>query len=104
MARNFICYVFVLSLLTLGVERAIDSVGGDHPHGEDIAHLVHGEITESLELHDDGHCANCCHGHAGNIDNQIAPANCKSPSQQIASYQPRFENLSQAPPTPPPNV
>ena len=104
MARHFICYLFVFSLFTLGIERAVDSVGGEHPHGGDIVYITDSETHDSLELHDDGHCPNCCHGHAGHIDNYFSPSNCKAASQQIAAYQPHFQNLAQAPPTPPPNA
>ncbi len=104
MTRNIICYFFVFSLLILGVERSVDLVGGEHPHSDDIAHVVVSDNPEVSELHEEGHCANCCHGHAGHIDNYLSPGNCKAASQRIAAYQSHFQNLALAPPTPPPNV
>ena len=40
MLRPFISYVFIFSLLFMGIEGAVDSAGGEHPHGDDYSHVL----------------------------------------------------------------
>ncbi len=88
----------------MGIESAVDSIGGEHPHGDDYAHIEDSNDPLSLDSDDDEHCSHCCHGHAGSIAGHIPVLSCDITDQLIAFYQPHFLNLSQAPPTPPPNV
>jgi len=105
MLRPFVSYLFIFSLLFMGIESAVDIAGGEHPHGDDYAHVM-----DSDDLHESGadtnsdHCSHCCHGHTGSITSNIPVLNCDITGQQFAIYQPHFLNFSQAPPTPPPNV
>jgi hypothetical protein len=104
MLRPFISYVFIFSLLFMGIEGAVDSAGGEHPHGDDYSHVLDSVDSLSLDSDYDGHCSHCCHGHAGSIAGHGPALNCDMAHQQFAFYQPHFLNFSQAPPTPPPNV
>jgi hypothetical protein len=105
MSRPFISYLFIFSLLFMGIESAVDAAGGEHPHGDQYAHSLDIDDPASLEAHDDeGHCTHCCHGHTGSIVGHITVLNCDMTHQQLAFYRPHFLNFSQAPPTPPPIV
>ena len=104
MSKPFICYLFIFSLLFMGIESAVDSTGGEHPHGNDYAHVLDSNDPLPLDSDDDSHCSHCCHGHAGSIAGHIPVLNGDITNQHIAFYQPHFLNFSQAPPTPPPNV
>lgn len=89
----------------MGIESAVDSVGGEHPHGDEYAHVLDSSDSLSIDSHDDdGHCSHCCHGHASGIVTHISVANCDITDQRFAFYQSHFINFSQAPPTPPPNA
>lgn len=105
MLRPFISYVFIFSLLFMGIESAIDSTGGEHPHGDDYAHVLDSDAPLPLDADDNNdHCSHCCHGHTGSIAGNITVLNCDMTHQQLAFYRPHFLNFSQAPPTPPPIV
>jgi len=105
MSRLFISYLFIFSLLFMGIESAVDAAGGAHPHAGEYALSLGIDDPTSLEAHDDeGHCSHCCHGHAGSIAGNITTLNCDIADQRIAFYQPLFLNFSEAPPTPPPIV
>jgi len=105
MSKPFVCYLFIFSLLFMGIESAVDSTGGEHPHGDEYAHVLDSGDSLSMDSHDDdGHCSHCCHGHTGSIAGHIPVLNSDMANQQFASYQPHFLNFSQAPPTPPPNA
>lgn len=95
----------------MGIESAIDSTGGEHPHGDDYAHVLDSDAPLPLDADADAdaddnndHCSHCCHGHTGSIAGNITVLNCDITHQQLAFYRPHFLNFSQAPPTPPPIV
>jgi len=89
----------------MGIESAVDSVGGEHPHGDDYAHVLDNDDTLSLDSDtNNDHCSHCCHGHTGSITGNITVLNCDMTHQQLTFYRPHFLNFSQAPPTPPPIV
>jgi len=105
MFRPFIYYLFIFSLLFMGIESAVDIAGGEHPHGDEYAHILDSEDSHSSDsTTDDDHCSHCCHSHTGSIAGHISALNCDMARQQFFFYQPHFLNFSQAPPTPPPNV
>ena len=105
MLRYFILYLFIFSLLFTGVEGAIDSLSGEHPHGDDYTHVLDNDDPLSIDSgSDSSHCSHCCHGHTGSIAGNITILNCDMTDQQFAFYQPHTLNFAQAPPTPPPNV
>ena len=102
MLRPFVSYLFIFSLLFMSIESAVDIAGGEHPHGDDYAHVM-----DSDDLHEsdaDTDSDHCCHGHTGSIANTTPVLNCEVTEQQFVHYQPHFLNFSQAPPTPPPNA
>lgn len=89
----------------MGIESAVDTVGGEHPHGDDYAHVLDSDgLNESDSDADSEHCSHCCHGHTGSITGHSSALSCDMNGQQFAFYQPHLLNFSQAPPTPPPNV
>ena len=91
----------------MGIEGAVDSIGGEHPHGNDYAHVLDSDDQHSSDSNsdtDNDHCSHCCHGHTSSITGHTPALNCDMTKQQLAFYQPHFLNFSQAPPTPPPNV
>ena len=89
----------------MGIENAVDTVGGTHPHGSDSTHIVESEVLQMSESDTDAsHCSLCCHGHTVSGVGQLSVLNCVVPNQQFALYQPYILNFSQAPPTPPPNA
>ena len=89
----------------MGIESAVDSTGGEHPHGDEYVHVLDSGEPLSIDSHDDyGHCSHCCTGHASSIVSHVPALNCDMTDQQFAFYQPHFLNFSQAPPTPPPNA
>ena len=40
MSKPFVCYLFIFSLLFMGIESAVDSTGGEHPHGDEYVHVL----------------------------------------------------------------
>lgn len=105
MFRSFTCCVLVISLLILGVESSIDTVGGEHPHGSDVEQLVNLDDTNSLDTHqENGHCTNCCHGHANAITFELNSSDCQSIGQSFPPPQLDFVSLVSIPPTPPPTA
>ncbi len=106
MQRYSILYLFIFSLLFMGIEGAIDSLGGgEHTHGDDHAHVLDNDESLSIDSDaDSNHCSHCCHGHTGSIEGNITILKCDMSDQQFAFYQPHILNFAQAPPTPPPNA
>ena len=105
MFKSLTCYLFVISLLLMGIESTFDIASGEHPHGDDYAHVMDSDVQhESDSDTESEHCSHCCHGHTGSIASTISVLNCDINGQLFAFYQPNLLNLSQAPPTPPPNV
>lgn len=91
-------------MLFMSVEGALDASGGDHPHQDGVAHTIVDD-DPALDTHDsDGHCSDCCHGHASGIAGQFAKSHCDNNFLQFAFYQRSFQTIPQAPPTPPPNA
>lgn len=102
--RPFISYIFIFSLLFMGMEEALHSAAGEHSNGSDYAHFLDGDDSLSMEEDEAGHCPNCCHGYIGGITARNPIFNCDIANPQFAFYQLHFLNYSQAPPTPPPNA
>ena len=105
MLRPFISYLFTFSLLFMGIEGAVDSVGGEHPHGEEYAHVLDSDDSPSPDSEgNDNHCQHCCHGHTSSISGHLTAMNCDVTDQRFSIYEPHILNFAQAPPTPPPTV
>ena len=105
MFKPLICYLFIFSVLFMGIESAVDSSGAEPPHGDEYAHVLDSNDPLSLDSGDNsGHCSHCCHGHTGNIAGNISVHDRDMTDQQFAFYQPHALSFSQAPPTPPPNA
>ena len=72
MLRPFVSYLFIFSLLFMGIESAVDIAGGEHPHGDDYAHVMDSDdLHESDADTNSDHCSHCCHGHTGSITSNI---------------------------------
>jgi len=106
MLRPFISYLFVFSLLFMGIEGAIDSAAGEHPQGEGYAHILDSDNSPSPDLEgNDNHCQHCCHGHCSSATSgNLTVMNFDMTNQRFPIYEPHALNSAQAPPTPPPNV
>ncbi len=105
MLRPFISYLFIFSLLFMGIEGAVDSVGEEHPHGEEYAHVLDSDDSPPPDLEgNDSHCQHCCHGHCSNISGHLTVMNYDVTDQRFSIYEPHILNFAQAPPTPPPTV
>ncbi|WP_268905121.1 hypothetical protein [Dasania phycosphaerae] len=52
MLRPVILYLFVFSLLFMGIEGAVDSVDGEHPLGEKYAHILDSSDSLSPDVDD----------------------------------------------------
>lgn len=102
MFKDFVSYLIVFSVALMGLESAIDLAGGEHPHEDEIAFLLDGDLQAQDTHDDDGHCSHCCHGHASGITGVSLQPQCAIDAQRFAAYQPSFHQFSQAPPTPPP--
>ena len=102
MLRPFISYLFILSLLFMGIEGAVDSVGVEHPHGDEYAHVLDSDDSD-LEGNS-SHCQHGCHGHWSCILGRLTVMNDDATDQKFPIYEPHVLKLAQAPPTPPPNV
>ena len=104
MTRRLISCLFIISLLFVGVEGAMDSVAGEHPHDSDSTQLSAdtGDIP-SIDI--DGHCEHCHHAQISYIGGEIVAIHIVDIGQQRFSlYSLNITNSAQAPPTPPPNV
>jgi len=106
MFRPFISYLFIFSMLFMSVESAVDSIGGEHPHGGEYAHLLDTDNSTPTPYPEtnDNHCQQCCHGHCSNISGHIAAINLGMKDQRFSVYEPNVQKLGQAPPTPPPTA
>ena len=105
MLRPFISYLFIFSLLFMGIEGPVDSVDGEHPLGEKYAHILDSSDSLSPDVDDnDNRCQHCCHGHCINISGHLTIMNCDMTDQRFSAYDPHTLNFAQAPPTPPPIV
>lgn len=105
MLRPVILYLFVFSLLFMGIEGAVDSVDGEHPLGGKYAHILDSSDSLSPDVDDnDNRCQHCCHGHCINISGHLTIMNCDMTDQRFSAYDPHTLNFAQAPPTPPPIV
>ncbi|MBQ0748470.1 MAG: hypothetical protein KBT73_18350 [Marinobacter sp.] len=105
MLRPFIAYLFIFSLLFMGIEGALVSSGGEHPHGDEYAHVLDSDDSTSTDTQgDNNHSSHCYHGHAGSIAGHCTVLNCDLAGHQFPFYQQNINNFAQAPPTPPPNA
>lgn len=106
--------MLLASLLLTSIDGALDIAKSGHPH-EDVATQladVSDTVVDTLHDSDDGdgsstpdHCEHCCHGHTS-----VVMPIAASPHFEcgVATHGPYADasvpNLSQAPPTPPPNA
>lgn len=105
MMRPFISYLFIFSLLFMSIEGVANSMGEEHPHGEEYTHNLDSDDSTSTNVDSNGnHCQHCCHGHCINILGHLIIMNCDVTDQRFSIYEPYILNFSQAPPTPPPNA
>jgi len=107
MPRRLIACLFIISLLFVGVEGAMDSVAGEHPHDGEFTQLAADIDDISLIDIDDGsgHCQHCHHASASCISDEIVAIHFFDIGpQRFSRYSLNFTNSAQAPPTPPPNV
>ncbi|MBV1929092.1 MAG: hypothetical protein KUG81_06225 [Gammaproteobacteria bacterium] len=107
MTRRLISCLFIISLLFVGLEGAMDSVAGEHPHDSDSTQLAAdtGDIP-SIDIDgDSGHCQHCHHASANCISDEMVALHFPDINQQRFSlYSLNITNSAQAPPTPPPNA
>ena len=77
----------------MGIESAVDSTGGEHPHGDEYVHVLDSGDPLSMDSHDDdGHCSHCCHGHAGSIVGDVPAWKRDMTEQQFEFYHTYFLN------------
>ena len=105
MLRSFVSYLFIISLLFMGIESMVDPVTDDHLHGDASTHFSDNDNSISTDSEDNSdHCQHCCHGHTSCFSEPLIAISDDAISQQISFYNLQLTSFAQAPPTPPPNV
>jgi hypothetical protein len=107
--RFIVSALIVISMISINLESAADSIIGSHSHGSDSAHFPSlGETPESqqqdLESGTD-HCKKCCQGHSTGISTTVVSLKMHVLEANPNHCQSIFvKNYAHAPPTPPPNA
>ncbi len=107
--RIFICHLLMFSVLFLSAEGAWDMAKELHAHRDNLAHQVNVDDQEQaqpdpLSDGEGSHSDHLCDGHTFSITASFAGlVIAESNKYNVFNTSPRSE-ISQAPPTPPPNA